>query len=79
MDSGVLNITDYATPDPWNAFFGQKRYGADIYDIYGQVIEGQGRVASLRFGGDGDEVKTRRQTAGQPRDDRRPAGAAGGD
>jgi uncharacterized protein YfaS (alpha-2-macroglobulin family) len=42
VDSGVLNITDYATPDPWNAFFGQKRYGADIYDIYGQVIEGQG-------------------------------------
>ncbi|MFH7126215.1 alpha-2-macroglobulin family protein [Klebsiella pneumoniae] len=57
VDSGVLNITDYATPDPWNAFFGQKRYGADIYDIYGQVIEGQGRVASLRFGGDGDELK----------------------
>ncbi|MEL0554134.1 alpha-2-macroglobulin [Raoultella lignicola] len=57
VDSGVLNITDYTTPDPWNAFFGQKRYGADIYDIYGQVIEGQGRIASLRFGGDGDELK----------------------
>ncbi|MFK3705715.1 alpha-2-macroglobulin family protein [Klebsiella sp. NPDC088457] len=57
VDSGVLNITDYATPDPWQAFFGQKRYGADIYDIYGQVIEGQGRLASLRFGGDGDELK----------------------
>jgi hypothetical protein len=42
VDSGVLNITDYVTPDPWEAFFGQKRYGADIYDIYGQVIEGQG-------------------------------------
>ncbi|MDF3008568.1 MAG: alpha-2-macroglobulin domain protein [Enterobacter kobei] len=55
VDSGVLNITDYVTPDPWNAFFGQKRYGADIYDIYGQVIEGQGRLAALRFGGDGDE------------------------
>jgi Large extracellular alpha-helical protein len=57
VDSGVLNITDYATPDPWQGFFGQKRYGADIYDIYGQVIEGQGRLASLRFGGDGDELK----------------------
>lgn len=62
VDSGVLNITDYATPDPWNAFFGQKRYGADIYDIYGQVIEGQGRLASLRFGGDGDEL----QRGGKP-------------
>ncbi|HBC8644878.1 TPA: alpha-2-macroglobulin family protein [Citrobacter koseri] len=57
VDSGVLNITDYVTPDPWQAFFGQKRYGADIYDIYGQVIEGQGRLATLRFGGDGDELK----------------------
>jgi hypothetical protein len=50
VDSGVLNITDYVTPDPWQAFFGQKRYGADIYDIYGQVIEGQGvwpRCASV--------------------------------
>ena len=25
--------------------------------IYGQVIEGQGRLAALRFGGDGDELK----------------------
>ncbi|WP_312274622.1 alpha-2-macroglobulin [Pseudescherichia sp.] len=56
VDSGVLNITDYVTPDPWKSFFGQKRYGADIYDIYGQVIEGQGRAATLRFGGDGDEL-----------------------
>lgn len=56
VDSGVLNITDYVTPDPWKGFFGQKRYGADIYDIYGQVIEGQGRLAALRFGGDGDEL-----------------------
>ena len=56
VDSGVLNITDYVTPDPWAGFFGQKRYGADIYDIYGQVIEGQGRLAALRFGGDGDEL-----------------------
>ncbi|MFE4111975.1 alpha-2-macroglobulin [Kosakonia sp. YIM B13611] len=56
VDSGVLNITDYVTPDPWQGFFGQKRYGADIYDIYGQVIEGQGRLAALRFGGDGEEL-----------------------
>ncbi len=54
VDTGVLNITDYQTPDPWQAFFGQKRYGADIYDIYGQIIEGQGRKATLAFGGDGD-------------------------
>ncbi|VFS78405.1 Uncharacterised protein [Raoultella planticola] len=77
VDSGVLNITDYATPDPWKAFFGQKRYGADIYDIYGQVIEGQGRLASLRFGGDGDELK-RGGKPRLPRHDYCPTGAAGG-
>lgn len=77
VDSGVLNITDYVTPDPWQAFFGQKRYGADIYDIYGQVIEGQGRLATLRFGGDGDELKRGGKPCGQPCQHRGAAGAAG--
>ncbi len=54
VDSGVLNITEYKTPDPWEAFFGRKRYNADQYDVYGQLIEGGGRLAALRFGGDGD-------------------------
>lgn len=55
VDSGVLSITDYKTPDPFAAFFGRKRYNADQYDVYGQLIEGQGRQATLRYGGDGDE------------------------
>ena len=55
VDSGVLNITDYKTPDPFDSFFGRKRYNADQYDVYGQLIEGQGRQATLRFGGDSDE------------------------
>ncbi|KAA8995725.1 alpha-2-macroglobulin family protein [Affinibrenneria salicis] len=55
VDSGVLNITRFVTPDPYEAFFGRKRYGADMYDVYGQLIEGDGRQATLRFGGDGDE------------------------
>lgn len=55
VDSGVLNITDYKTPNPWEAFFGRKRYNADQYDVFGQLIEGGGKLATLRFGGDGDE------------------------
>lgn len=55
VDSGILNITNYRTPDPWNAFMGRKKYTVDIYDIYNQVIEGQGRKAALRFGGDGED------------------------
>jgi uncharacterized protein YfaS (alpha-2-macroglobulin family) len=53
VDVGILNITDYATPDPFTAMFGQKGYGVDQLDIYGQLIEaGHGRLASLAFGGD---------------------------
>ncbi|HGD3320936.1 TPA: alpha-2-macroglobulin [Proteus mirabilis] len=55
VDTGVLNITDYKTPDPYEAFFGRKRYSVDQYDVYGQLIEGEGRLANLRFGGDGSE------------------------
>jgi alpha-2-macroglobulin len=55
VDSGVLSITDYKTPDPWEGFFGRKRYNADQYDVFGQLIEGGGRLAALRFGGDGGD------------------------
>lgn len=54
VDSGILNITDFKTPDPYDAFLGRKRYSADQYDVYGQLIEAQGRLAGLRYGGDGD-------------------------
>ncbi|MGD8161835.1 alpha-2-macroglobulin family protein [Pantoea sp. FN0307] len=66
VDSGVLNITDYKTPDPYAAFFGRKRYNADQYDVYGQLIEGQGRLAALRFGGDGDEGDPLKRGGQQP-------------
>ena len=58
VDVGVLNITNYKTPDPFTAFFGRKAFGADLFDVYGQLIEtGQGRVASLAFGGDAAMAK----------------------
>ncbi|WQG59056.1 alpha-2-macroglobulin [Pseudomonas sp. RTB3] len=53
VDVGILNITEYPTPDPFAKLFGRKAYGVDQFDIYGQLIEaGQGRLASLAFGGD---------------------------
>ena len=55
VDAGVLSITGFKTPDPYEAFLGRKRYGVDQYDVYGHVIEGKGRLASLSFGGDGGE------------------------
>ncbi|CDG20754.1 Uncharacterized lipoprotein yfhM [Xenorhabdus poinarii G6] len=55
VDSGVLSITDFKTPDPYDAFFGRKRYSVDQYDVYGHLIEAEGRQAKLRFGGDGSD------------------------
>nr|WP_314493824.1 alpha-2-macroglobulin [uncultured Pseudomonas sp.] len=58
VDVGILNITDFKTPDPFTGMFGRKAYGADQLDIYGQLIEaGQGRLASLAFGGDAAMAK----------------------
>lgn len=55
VDTGVLSITRYTTPDPFSAFFGRKAYTADQFDVYGQLIEaGRGRLAALAFGGDAD-------------------------
>jgi uncharacterized protein YfaS (alpha-2-macroglobulin family) len=53
VDVGILNITSYPTPDPFNAMFGRKEYGVDQLDVYGQLIEaGRNRIATLAFGGD---------------------------
>ncbi|CAM3916065.1 hypothetical protein EV679_0528 [Kerstersia gyiorum] len=53
VDVGILNITEFKTPDPYTAFFGRKRYGVDQMDMYGRLIEGGNlRQASLAFGGD---------------------------
>ena len=53
VDVGILNITNFKTPDPQDFFFGKHRYGADMLDLYGRLIEKmEGNVAKQRFGGD---------------------------
>ena len=53
VDVGILNITNYATPDPVNYFFGKHRFAADLLDLYGKLIETmEGNLAKQRFGGD---------------------------
>ncbi|MDR3346347.1 MAG: alpha-2-macroglobulin family protein [Campylobacteraceae bacterium] len=52
VDSGILNITDFKTPNPFNAFFAKRWFNVDIFDVYGNLIEGSGKSAALKFGGD---------------------------
>ncbi|MDP1898139.1 MAG: alpha-2-macroglobulin family protein, partial [Sulfurimicrobium sp.] len=60
VDVGILNITRFATPDPFEHFFGKLRYGADMYDVYGRLIEKLGgQKGKLKFGGDSAPKATR--------------------
>ncbi len=53
VDVGILNLTNFVTPDPYHHFFAPRSYQVDMYDLYGQVIENLAGVrAKLRFGGD---------------------------
>ncbi len=52
VDVGILNITKYQTPNPFEAFFGRKGYGIDQRDVYSSLIEGDGKLATLAYGGD---------------------------
>lgn len=53
VDVGILNITQYRTPDPFDFFFGKHRYAADWLDMYGKLIEKMdGTLGRLKWGGD---------------------------
>jgi len=53
VDVGILNITGFTAPDPFQFFFGRLRYGADLHDIYGRLIEKMaGKKGRLKWGGD---------------------------
>ncbi len=55
VDEGILRVNDFQSPDPFDFFFGQRRYAGDIYDIYAKVVENMaGAQARIRWGGDAD-------------------------
>ncbi|SHI56343.1 hypothetical protein SAMN02745911_0522 [Aureimonas altamirensis DSM 21988] len=53
VDAGILNITDFQPPSPGDWYFGQRRLGVDIRDLYSRLIDRmQGAPGSVRSGGD---------------------------
>jgi len=53
VDVGILNLTAFKSPDPVDHYFGQRKLGMDIRDVYGRLIDGlQGNPGHLRSGGD---------------------------
>ncbi len=58
VDAGILNLTGFDAPDPEGYYFGQRRLGMAIRDIYGRLIDGQnGAPGTVRSGGDAGGVK----------------------
>jgi uncharacterized protein YfaS (alpha-2-macroglobulin family) len=53
VDVGILNLTGFRTPDPSGHYFGQRRLGVELRDVYGRLIDGlNGAMGRIRSGGD---------------------------
>jgi alpha-2-macroglobulin len=53
VDQGILNLTSFTPPDPSDHFFGQRKLGMGIRDVYGRLIDGlNGAQGTVRSGGD---------------------------
>ncbi len=53
VDVGILNLTAFDAPDPQGHYFGQRKLGVGIRDIYGRLIDGlAGDAGIVRSGGD---------------------------
>ncbi len=55
VDVGILNLTEFESPNSQNYYFGQRRLGVDLRDVYGRLIDGMnGAMGIVRSGGDND-------------------------
>jgi len=56
VDDGLLDLTRFKTPNPWNSFYAREALGVKTWDLYNQVLGAYGgeleRVLSI--GGDGE-------------------------
>lgn len=57
VDEGLLDLTKFKTPDPWNYFYAREALGVRTWDVYDDVIGAYGgeleRLLSLGGGDDG--------------------------
>jgi len=58
VDVGILNLTNFKAPDPDGWYFGQRKLGMEIRDLYGLLIDRMAGVPGIiRSGGDGGAVR----------------------
>jgi uncharacterized protein YfaS (alpha-2-macroglobulin family) len=58
VDEGLLDLTRYKTPEPWNHFYAREALGIKTWDVYDNVIGAYGGELEriLSIGGDGGEI-----------------------
>ena len=55
VDEGLLDLTAFKTPDPWNEFYSREALGIRTWDMYDYVIGAYGGKFSSLFSIGGDE------------------------
>jgi uncharacterized protein YfaS (alpha-2-macroglobulin family) len=65
VDEGLLNLTNFKTPDAWDTFFAREALGVKSWDIYDDVIGAYGgRIdAAFAIGGDGSVAASKAKKA----------------
>ncbi|MGQ9779749.1 MAG: alpha-2-macroglobulin family protein [Bacillota bacterium] len=38
VDEGICQLTEFATPDPWEFFYGKRALSLETYDLYGMLL-----------------------------------------
>ncbi len=56
VDEGILQLTNYATPDPVDYLYGKLNLGMDIRDDYGNLLDGSADTGAIHMGGDGGSL-----------------------
>ena len=53
VDEAVLKLTDFASPAPADYFYGKRKLGVELRDLYGRLIDPHANaIGALRSGGD---------------------------
>jgi alpha-2-macroglobulin len=55
VDEGLLDLTNFKTPAPWNAFYAREALGVKTWDMYDYVIGAFGGTIEQMFAIGGDE------------------------
>ena len=54
VDEGILDLTKFKTPNPWDYFYSKEALSIQTYDLFDDVAKSEKFLKQLAIGGDGD-------------------------